>query len=90
MLDADVSGAPVVDDNGHLVGILSESDVIWKVNLFRSMSYVPAPLVRDELTLRLMAIAACQACKHRSLMQSSRQLVCRHSLWQPSLYKQHL
>lgn len=30
MLDADVSGAPVVDDDGHLVGILSESDVIWK------------------------------------------------------------
>lgn len=30
MLDKDISGAPVVDAKGKLVGILSESDVIWK------------------------------------------------------------
>jgi CBS-domain-containing membrane protein len=31
LLDQDISGAPVVDDEGNLVGILSESDLIWKV-----------------------------------------------------------
>jgi CBS domain-containing protein len=31
MLDANVSGAPVVDDSGRLVGVLTEADVIWKV-----------------------------------------------------------
>ena len=31
MLDADVSGAPVVDSEGRLVGVLSEKDLIWKV-----------------------------------------------------------
>ncbi len=31
MLDADVSGAPVVDDAGRLVGVLTEKDLIWKV-----------------------------------------------------------
>jgi CBS domain-containing protein len=30
MLDANVSGAPVVDDQGSLVGVLTEADVIWK------------------------------------------------------------
>lgn len=30
MLDANVAGAPVVDDAGELVGVLSEADVIWK------------------------------------------------------------
>ena len=30
LLDADVSGAPVVDADGRLVGVLSEKDVIWK------------------------------------------------------------
>lgn len=30
MLDNKISGAPVVDDAGHLVGILSESDLLWK------------------------------------------------------------
>lgn len=30
MLDNNISGAPVVDDEGRLVGILSESDIIWK------------------------------------------------------------
>lgn len=30
LLDADVSGAPVVDDEGRLVGVLSEKDIIWK------------------------------------------------------------
>jgi CBS domain-containing protein len=32
MLDANVSGAPVVDDQGSLVGVLTEADVIWKVS----------------------------------------------------------
>jgi len=31
MLDADVSGAPVVDAEGRLVGVLTEKDLIWKV-----------------------------------------------------------
>ena len=31
LLDQDISGAPVVDASGALVGILSESDLIWKV-----------------------------------------------------------
>ncbi len=30
MVDKDISGAPVVDDNGRLVGVLSESDLMWK------------------------------------------------------------
>ncbi|WIA30966.1 hypothetical protein OEZ86_001014 [Tetradesmus obliquus] len=30
MLDANVSGAPVVDGQGCLVGVLTEADVIWK------------------------------------------------------------
>lgn len=30
MLDADVSGAPVVDEAGHLMGVLTEKDLIWK------------------------------------------------------------
>lgn len=30
MLDADVSGAPVVDAEGRLVGVLTEKDLIWK------------------------------------------------------------
>lgn len=32
MLDADVSGAPVVDEEGHLMGVLTEKDLIWKVS----------------------------------------------------------
>ena len=31
MLDANVSGAPVVNQSGQLVGVLTEADVIWKV-----------------------------------------------------------
>jgi CBS domain-containing protein len=31
MLDVNVSGAPVVDEQGRLVGVLTEADVIWKV-----------------------------------------------------------
>lgn len=31
LLDANVSGAPVVNQSGHLVGVLTEADVIWKV-----------------------------------------------------------
>jgi CBS domain-containing protein len=31
MLDANVAGAPVVNDKGQLIGILSEADIIWKV-----------------------------------------------------------
>ena len=30
LLEKDVSGAPVVDAAGKLVGVLSESDLIWK------------------------------------------------------------
>mmetsp|Transcript_16109 Transcript_16109/g.34856 ORF Transcript_16109/g.34856 Transcript_16109/m.34856 type:complete len:136 (+) Transcript_16109:350-757(+) len=30
MLDQDISGAPVINAQGKLVGMLSESDVIWK------------------------------------------------------------
>lgn len=30
LLDANVSGAPVVNDAGQIVGVLSESDLIWK------------------------------------------------------------
>lgn len=30
MLDKEISGAPVVNDAGELVGILSESDLMWK------------------------------------------------------------
>jgi CBS domain-containing protein len=31
LLDANVAGAPVVDEGGAIVGLLSESDLIWKV-----------------------------------------------------------
>jgi hypothetical protein len=31
MLDANVSGAPVVNAAGKIVGVLTEADVIWKV-----------------------------------------------------------
>lgn len=31
MLQADVSGCPVINEQGQLVGVLSESDLIWKV-----------------------------------------------------------
>ncbi len=31
LLEQDISGAPVVDASGKLVGVLSESDLIWKV-----------------------------------------------------------
>lgn len=31
MLDANVSGAPVINSSGQLVGVLTEADVIWKV-----------------------------------------------------------
>jgi hypothetical protein len=31
MLDSDISGAPVVDEGGHLVGVLTDKDLIWKV-----------------------------------------------------------
>lgn len=30
MLQADVSGCPVINEQGQLVGVLSESDLIWK------------------------------------------------------------
>eukprot|EP00775_Hariotina_reticulata_P009937 gene9937-10092_t len=30
MLEANVAGAPVVNDKGQLIGILSEADIIWK------------------------------------------------------------
>mmetsp|Transcript_15299 Transcript_15299/g.38140 ORF Transcript_15299/g.38140 Transcript_15299/m.38140 type:complete len:210 (-) Transcript_15299:322-951(-) len=30
LLEKDVSGAPVVDESGALLGVLSESDLIWK------------------------------------------------------------
>lgn len=30
LLDNDISGAPVVDSNGKLLGVLSESDLLWK------------------------------------------------------------
>jgi CBS domain-containing protein len=30
LLEKDISGVPVVDKNGKLVGVLSESDLIWK------------------------------------------------------------
>lgn len=30
LLEANVAGAPVVDDKGALVGVLSESDMLWK------------------------------------------------------------
>lgn len=30
LLEQDISGAPVVDASGKLVGVLSESDLIWK------------------------------------------------------------
>jgi ABC-type proline/glycine betaine transport system ATPase subunit len=30
-LEHAISGAPVVDEEGHLVGVLSESDILWKV-----------------------------------------------------------
>lgn len=38
MLDADVSGAPVVDEAGHLMGVLTEKDLIWKVGCVRENS----------------------------------------------------
>lgn len=31
LLDANVAGAPVVDEAGRLVGVLTEADIIWKV-----------------------------------------------------------
>ena len=34
MLEENISGAPVVDAEGHLVGVLSESDIIWKVGMW--------------------------------------------------------
>lgn len=32
MLDKDISGAPVVDHEGHLKGLLTENELIWKVS----------------------------------------------------------
>jgi CBS domain-containing protein len=34
MLNADISGAPVVDDDGKLLGVLTEKDLIWKVGVW--------------------------------------------------------
>ena len=31
MLDSNISGAPVTNAQGKLIGIISESDLIWKV-----------------------------------------------------------
>jgi CBS domain-containing protein len=31
MLDANIAGAPVVNNSGQIVGMLTEADVIWKV-----------------------------------------------------------
>ena len=33
MLDHDVSGLPVVDDNGHLVGMLTQGDLLRRIEL---------------------------------------------------------
>jgi CBS domain-containing protein len=33
MLDHDVSGLPVVDDNGHLVGVLTQGDLLRRIEL---------------------------------------------------------
>ncbi|MEP7239568.1 MAG: CBS domain-containing protein [Devosia sp.] len=41
LLDHRVSGAPVVDDNGHLVGILTEGDLLRRVEFGQGM-------VRDD------------------------------------------
>lgn len=41
MLDANVAGAPVVDDAGQLVGVLSEADLIIKVAAQTAASALP-------------------------------------------------
>ena len=41
LLEANVSGAPVVDKKGALVGMLSEGDLLWKVRLSPACSLQP-------------------------------------------------
>jgi CBS domain-containing protein len=49
MLDSDVSGAPVVDEKGHLVGVLTEKDVIWKVGGQGGARGTDAPVTASRL-----------------------------------------
>jgi CBS domain-containing protein len=44
MLDHDVSGLPVVDDNDHLVGIITEGDLLGRIELGTRA----APMAPDE------------------------------------------
>lgn len=44
MLENHVSGLPVVDDEGHLVGVLSEGDLIRRTELCSTMVASPAEL----------------------------------------------
>lgn len=44
MLDNHVSGLPVVDDEGHLLGVLSEGDLIRRTELCSTMVASPAEL----------------------------------------------
>lgn len=40
LVDNDISGAPVVDGNGHLVGLISESDLIMQDVKLRFPTYI--------------------------------------------------
>jgi CBS domain-containing protein len=48
MLANEISGVPVVDDQMHLVGVLSEKDV---VNLLYDSGYANKKVVRDFMTM---------------------------------------
>jgi len=68
MMEADISGAPVVDDNGQLVGVLSNSDIyreildrVVKARSLReatSQSADPDAAEREEIRELILAIRA--------------------------------
>lgn len=57
LLDHRLSGAPVVDDKGVLIGFLSEKDAL-KVALNASYYEEPAGTVRQYMTAKVVALGA--------------------------------
>jgi len=55
LINRGISGAPVVDEKGHLVGVLSEKDCL-KVLMEMGMHELPAGLVEEFMTKEVVTV----------------------------------
>jgi len=77
LVDNRVSGLPVIDDSGHLVGILSESDLMWQVTgaplpayimLLDSVIYLENPARYNEEVHKALGQTVSEVMSHEKVI----------------------